>query len=222
MVMIVQCINNSARRSLSRKNFFPVLLDMSSSSLNYEEKVDFDTYIINSNYEKINPSGTNEEILFINERSKSLLSPITSSIAIADQGEFSFLLAIFKTSHCSSNSKVKREKDVQRTHFLFHRSLFFSSSSAKEVTIFRASKSKKKKKNIRLFSMKNSTLNCLKKTHTHTEPNVDVRYRILRHKSRLKADDSSVCEEYLKMRTSKLSEHHCTYSSSYAFCRNDE
>lgn len=127
--------------------FFPLLLlDMSSSSLNYEEKVDFDTYIINSNYEKINPSGTNEEILFINERSKSLLSPITSSIAIADQGEFSFLLAIFKTSHCSSNSKVnarEKEKDVHRTHFLLYR-FFFSSPSAKEVTIFRRSKLEEK------------------------------------------------------------------------------
>lgn len=102
---------------------------MSSSSLNYEEKVDFDTYIINSNYEKINPSGTNEEILFINERSKSLLSPITSSIAIADQGKFSFLLAIFKTSHCYSNSKVReREKERrknERTTFIEHAHVYF-------------------------------------------------------------------------------------------------
>ncbi|CAF3616162.1 unnamed protein product [Rotaria sp. Silwood1] len=54
---------------------------MSSSSFNCE-KVDFDTYIINSNYEKINPSIIYEqnEIPFINERSKSLLSSITSSI----------------------------------------------------------------------------------------------------------------------------------------------
>ncbi|CAF5184392.1 unnamed protein product, partial [Rotaria magnacalcarata] len=59
---------------------------MSSSSLNCE-KVDFDTYIINSNYEKINPSITCEqnEILFVNERSKSLLSSITSSIENVDQ-----------------------------------------------------------------------------------------------------------------------------------------
>ncbi|CAM4771306.1 unnamed protein product [Rotaria magnacalcarata] len=62
------------------------LNDMSSSSLNCE-KVDFDTYIINSNYEKINPSITCEqnEILFVNERSKSLLSSITSSIENVDQ-----------------------------------------------------------------------------------------------------------------------------------------
>jgi hypothetical protein len=66
---------------------------MSSSSLNCEEKVDFDTYIINSNYEKINPSITNEqnEILFLNERSKSLLSSITSSIENDDQGKFLLL-----------------------------------------------------------------------------------------------------------------------------------
>jgi hypothetical protein len=72
---------------------------MSSSSLNYDEKVDFDTYIINSNYEKINPSITNEqnEILFINERSKSLLSSITSSIENDDQGKILLLLAILQT-----------------------------------------------------------------------------------------------------------------------------
>jgi hypothetical protein len=66
---------------------------MSSSSLNCEEKVDFDTYIINSNYEKINPSITNEqnEILFLNERSKSLLSSITSSIENDDQGKILLL-----------------------------------------------------------------------------------------------------------------------------------
>ena len=81
---------------------------MSSSSLNYDEKVDFDTYIINSNYEKINPSIiTNEqnEILFLNERSKSLLSSITSSIETDDQGKFLLLLPIFIASngmcHCS-------------------------------------------------------------------------------------------------------------------------
>jgi len=69
---------------------------MSSSSLNCEEKVDFDTYIINSNYEKINPSITNEqnEILFLNERSKSLLSSITSSIENDDQGKVLLLLPI--------------------------------------------------------------------------------------------------------------------------------
>lgn len=69
---------------------------MSSSSLNCDEKVDFDTYIINSNYEKINPSITNEqdEILFLNERSKSLLSPITSSIEYDDQGTILLLLLI--------------------------------------------------------------------------------------------------------------------------------
>jgi len=67
---------------------------MSSSSLNCEEKVDFDTYIINSNYEKINPSITNEqnEILFLNERSKSLLSSITSSIENDDQGKFFIII----------------------------------------------------------------------------------------------------------------------------------
>jgi hypothetical protein len=72
---------------------------MSSSSLNCDEKVDFDTYIINSNYEKINPSITNEqnEILFINERSKSLLSSITSSIENDDQGKFLLLLPILQT-----------------------------------------------------------------------------------------------------------------------------
>jgi hypothetical protein len=66
---------------------------MSSSSLNCDEKVDFDTYIINSNYEKINPSITNEqnEILFLNERSKSLLSSITSSIENDDQGKILLL-----------------------------------------------------------------------------------------------------------------------------------
>ena len=77
---------------------------MSSSSLNYDEKVDFDTYIINSNYEKINPSITTEEneILFINERSKSSLSPITSVIASNDQGKLLLLLpAIFKASNVS-------------------------------------------------------------------------------------------------------------------------
>jgi hypothetical protein len=76
---------------------------MSSSSLNCDEKVDFDTYIINSNYEKINPSITNEqnEILFINERSKSLLSSITSSIENDDQGKFLLLLPIFKPSNVS-------------------------------------------------------------------------------------------------------------------------
>jgi len=76
---------------------------MSSSSLNCEEKVDFDTYIINSNYEKINPSITNEqnEILFLNERSKSLLSSITSSIENDDQGKFLLLLPIFKPSNVS-------------------------------------------------------------------------------------------------------------------------
>jgi hypothetical protein len=69
---------------------------MSSSSLNCEEKVDFDTYIINSNYEKITPSITNEhnEILFINDRSKSLLSSITSSIENDDQGKVLLLLPI--------------------------------------------------------------------------------------------------------------------------------
>ncbi|CAF1627908.1 unnamed protein product, partial [Adineta ricciae] len=62
------------------------LNDMSSSSFS-SEKVDFDTYIIDSNYEKINPSITNEqnEILSITKRSKSLLSSITSSIANDDQ-----------------------------------------------------------------------------------------------------------------------------------------
>jgi hypothetical protein len=69
---------------------------MSSSSLNCDEKVDFDTYIINSNYEKITPSITNEhnEILFINDRSKSLLSSITSSIENDDQGKVLLLLPI--------------------------------------------------------------------------------------------------------------------------------
>jgi hypothetical protein len=69
---------------------------MSSSSLNCDEKVDFDTYIINSNYEKINPSITYEqdEILFLNERSKSLLSSITSTIENDDQGKFLLLLPI--------------------------------------------------------------------------------------------------------------------------------
>ena len=67
--------------------FFVLYLDMSNSSLNYE-KIDFDTYIINSNYEKINPSVTNEqnEIPFIYQRSKSLLSSITSSIEDDGQG----------------------------------------------------------------------------------------------------------------------------------------
>ncbi len=77
--------------------FFSFLyLDMSSSSLNCDEKVDFDTYIINSNYEKINPSITYEqdEILFLNERSKSLLSSITSTIENDDQGKFLLLLPI--------------------------------------------------------------------------------------------------------------------------------
>jgi hypothetical protein len=61
---------------------------MSSSSLN-SEKVDFDTYIINSNYEKINPSVINEqnEIPFMNQPSKSLLSSITSSIENHHQGK---------------------------------------------------------------------------------------------------------------------------------------
>ncbi len=76
--------------------FFSFLyLDMSSSSLNCEEKVDFDTYIINSNYEKINPSlinEQNEDILFINERSKSLLSSITSLIENDDQGKFFIII----------------------------------------------------------------------------------------------------------------------------------
>jgi hypothetical protein len=69
---------------------------MSSSSLNCDEKVDFDTYIINSNYEKINPSITNEqnEFHFINERPKSLLSSITSSIETDDQGKFLLLLPL--------------------------------------------------------------------------------------------------------------------------------
>ena len=68
---------------------------MSSSSFS-SEKVDFDTYIIDSNYEKINPSITNEqnEILSITKRSKSLLSSITSSIANDDQGELLLLLPI--------------------------------------------------------------------------------------------------------------------------------
>lgn len=71
---------------------------MSSSSLNCDEKVDFDTYIINSNYEKINPSITNEqnEILFLNERSKSLLSSITSLIENDDQGNILLLLLIYR------------------------------------------------------------------------------------------------------------------------------
>jgi hypothetical protein len=69
---------------------------MSSSSLN-SEKVDFDTYIINSNYEKINSE--QNEILFINERSKSLLSSITSSIENDDQGKFLLLLPIFIASN---------------------------------------------------------------------------------------------------------------------------
>jgi hypothetical protein len=68
---------------------------MSSSSFN-SEKVDFDTYIIDSNYEKINPSITNEqnEIPLITKRSKSLLSSITSSIENDDQGELLLLLPI--------------------------------------------------------------------------------------------------------------------------------
>jgi hypothetical protein len=66
---------------------------MSSSSLD-NEKVDFDTYIINSNYEKINTSITNDqnEILSLNEQSKSLLSSITSTNENVDQGELLLLL----------------------------------------------------------------------------------------------------------------------------------
>lgn len=66
---------------------------MSSSSLN-NEKIDFDTYMINSNYERINSPITYEqnETPLINERSKSLLSSITSSIANDDQGKFLLLL----------------------------------------------------------------------------------------------------------------------------------
>lgn len=66
---------------------------MSSSSLNCE-KVEIDTYIINSNYEKINPSVANEqnETPLISERSKSLLSSITSPIENDGQGKFLLLL----------------------------------------------------------------------------------------------------------------------------------
>lgn len=79
----------------SRLQLRVFLLDMSSSSFS-SEKVDFDTYIIDSNYEKINPSITNEqnEILSITKRSKSLLSSITSSIENDDQGELLLLLPI--------------------------------------------------------------------------------------------------------------------------------
>lgn len=71
-----------------------VFLDMSSSSVN-SEKVDYDTYIINSNYEKINSSSaTNEkETTFIKQCSQSfvLSSP---SIDNDDQGELLSLEAI--------------------------------------------------------------------------------------------------------------------------------
>ena len=69
---------------------------MSSSSVN-TEKVDYDTYIINSNYEKINPSTEHERtrIPFISQPSQALLSSITSPTMVnADQGKLLSLLLI--------------------------------------------------------------------------------------------------------------------------------
>jgi hypothetical protein len=59
-------------------------LDMSSSSVN-SEKVDYDTYIINSNYEKINSSIT------ANENEMAVVRP--SSIENGDQGELTVLFS---------------------------------------------------------------------------------------------------------------------------------
>ena len=67
---------------------------MSSSSVN-SEKVDYDTYIINSNYEKINSSSAaNEnETTFIKQCSQSVV-PSSPSIDNDDQGELLSLEAI--------------------------------------------------------------------------------------------------------------------------------
>ena len=89
------------RRLFARSNnalirLFLSSLDMSSSSVN-TEKVDYDTYIINSNYEKINPSTAHERtrIPFISQPSQALLSSITSpSMVNADQGKLLSLLLI--------------------------------------------------------------------------------------------------------------------------------
>ncbi|CAF0928389.1 unnamed protein product [Rotaria sordida] len=88
------------------------LNDMSSSSLNCE-KVDFDTYIINSNYEKINPSIIYEqnEIPFINERSKSLLSSITSSIENDGQGGHIFLRKVMNNKRRMPNYDDDNDDD---------------------------------------------------------------------------------------------------------------
>lgn len=135
---------------------------MSSSSLNSDEKVDFDTYIINSNYEKINPSLiTNEqnEILFINERSKSLLSSITSSIENDDQGKYFIIIinrfvlgtnvcmymSLALSLSCSSlfNSKVKTRKEKRKKKRVYNEHIspfsgffFFFCSIVNEVTYF--------------------------------------------------------------------------------------
>lgn len=140
------------------------ILDMSSSSLNSDEKVDFDTYIINSNYEKINPSLiTNEqnEILFINERSKSLLSSITSSIENDDQGKY-FIIIINRFVPSTNvyiyiyvigslslslsplfNSKVKTRKEKRKKKRVYNEHIspfsgffFFFCSIVNEVTYF--------------------------------------------------------------------------------------
>ena len=60
---------------------------MSSSSVN-SERVDYDTYIINSNYEKINSSAVHDEneTTFIKPCSQSV-GPSSLSIGNGDQGE---------------------------------------------------------------------------------------------------------------------------------------